>query len=181
MTAAAPAPTLDDLLAPFGPAADRFAAEPVPAAALPQPYRRLLDHTHHMTVTVEQFHGGPVDVRVLDRVHRGDDYARRIVLTRRRDGAAVQFGLVRIDLAALPPAVKAEILGGHTPLGRVLISHDVLRTVRPTAFLRVTPSAALCEALGLTEPEPLYGRLGVLTVDGKPAIRVCEVLAPTDR
>lgn len=179
MTAAAPAPTLDELLAPFGPAADRPDAEPVPAAELPQPYRGLLDHTHHMTVTVEAYHGCPVDVRVLDRAHRGDDYARRILLTRRRDGAVVQFGLVRIDLAALPPAVKAEIVAGQTPLGRVLIQHDVLRTVRPTAFLRVTPTPAMCDQLGLTDAVPLYGRLGVLTVNGKPAIRVCEILAPS--
>lgn len=174
MTPAAPAPTLDELYAPFGPHVERPAAEAIPAEELPEPYRRLLDHPHHMTVTVEAHHGGPVDVRVLESVRDGDDYARRILLARRRDGAVVQYGVVRIDLTALPPAVRAEVLGGQTPLGRILIAHDVLRTVTPTRFLRVTPTAELREQLG---DGPLYGRLGVLTVDGRPAIRVCEILA----
>ncbi len=174
MTAAPPAPTLDELYAPFGSGADRPTAVVITAGELPPQYRRLLDHTHHMTVTVEAFHDGPVDVRVLESVQAGDDYARRILLTRRRDGAVVQYGVVRIDLAALPSAVRAEVLGGQTPLGRVLIGHDVLRTVTPTSFLRVTPSAAMHEVLG---HGPLYGRLGVLTVEGRPAIRVCEILA----
>lgn len=173
MTADPPAPTLAELFAPF-PAAELPVVEVISAAELPPPFRRLLDHTHHMTVTVEEYHGGPVDVRVLESVHRGDDYARRILLTRRRDGEVVQFGAVRIDLLALPTAVRVEVLGGHTPLGRVLIRHDVLRTVIPTAFLRVTPTSDLAGWLG---DGPLYGRLGVLTVDGRPAIRVCEILA----
>ena len=173
MTAAPPAPSLAELFAPF-PASPPPAADLVPAAELPQPFRHLLDHTHHMTVTVEAHHGGPVDVRVLETARTGDDYARRILLTRRGDGAVVQFGAVRIDLAALPPAVRDEVLGERTPLGRVLISHDVLRTVTPTAFLRVTPTPDLAGWLG---DGPLYGRLGVLTVDGRPAIRVCEILA----
>ncbi len=173
MTAAPPAPSLADLFAPF-PASPPPTAEVIPAAELPQPYRRLLDHTHHMTVTVEEHHGGPVDVRVLESVRAGDDYARRILLTRQTDGAVVQFGAVRIDLAALPPAVRDEVLGGRTPLGRVLISHNVLRAVTPTAFLRLTPTPDLAGWLG---DGPLYGRLGVLTVAGRPAIRVCEILA----
>ena len=111
---------------------------------------------------------------MLESVRAGDDYARRILLARRRDGAVVQYGVVRIDLAALPPAVRAEVLAGDTPLGRVLIAHDVLRTVTPTAFLRLTPTPVMRELLG---EGPLYGRLGVLTVDGRPAIRVCEILA----
>lgn len=173
MTTAASIPTLSELYAPF-PNIERSTAEEIAADELPQPYRRLLDHTHHMTVTVEAHHNGPVDVQVLESVQRGDAYARRIILTRRQDGAVVLFGLVRIDLAALPPAVRAEVLGGQVPLGRILISHDVLRTVTPTSFLRVTPSPELQRQLG---DGPLYGRLGVLTVDGKPAIRVCEILA----
>ena len=168
-----PAPTVSELLAPF-PAAGPLPAEVVPAAELPEPYRRLLDHTHHMTVTVEAFHGGPVDVRVLESVRAGDDYARRILLTRRSDGTVVQYGVVRIDLAALSATVREEVLGGQVPLGRVLIAHDVLRTVTPTAFLRVTPAGELRAWLG---DGATFGRLGVLTVEGRPAIRVCEILS----
>ena len=34
-----------------------------PSQTLPEPYRRMLVHNHHMTVTMESFHGCPVDVR----------------------------------------------------------------------------------------------------------------------
>src|SRR5204863_10129261 len=36
------------------------------ASALPEPYRGLLAHTEHMTVTMEAFYGAPVAVRVLN-------------------------------------------------------------------------------------------------------------------
>ena len=49
----------------------------VPASEVPPPYHELLCHRHHMTVTVERFNRGPVDVRVLDRRTAGDIYARK--------------------------------------------------------------------------------------------------------
>src|SRR4029079_8826511 len=66
--------------------------------ALPEPYRGLLVHNHHMTVTVEEFFGGLVDVKVLERRHDGDTYARKILLALRSDGRIVQSGIVRIRL-----------------------------------------------------------------------------------
>ncbi len=44
----------------------------VPAALLPEPYRRLLAHDQHMTVTMEAYHGSPVRVEVLNRSRSGD-------------------------------------------------------------------------------------------------------------
>ena len=41
----------------------------VAAQDVPEPYRGLLVHEHHMTVTVEAYHGSPVNVRVLRRRH----------------------------------------------------------------------------------------------------------------
>lgn len=173
--------TLDDLYSLFPDRADEPTVEPIPPAELPEPYRRLLDHTHHMTVTVEQFYGRPVDVTVLDVWNRGDDYARKILLTLRPDGRVVQFGIVRIDLRVLTPPVRRQIEEQKTPLGRVLIQNDVLRTVRPTGFFRVTPSPAMTAWFGLTEPATTYGRIGVITADGKPAVRVAEILAPVGK
>ena len=131
-----------------------------------------------MTVTVEQFYGGPVDVKVLDVRHTADTYARKILLALQGTGQVVQFGIVRIDLSVLAPAVRDEIVSQRTPLGRVLIQHDVMRTVRPVSFFRATPSARMCEWFGLKRPEPTYGRLGVIYTDREPAIRVAEILAP---
>ena len=49
-------------------------AEHVASQTLPEPYRRMLAHNHHMTVTMESHHGCPVDVRILDRRLDGDFY-----------------------------------------------------------------------------------------------------------
>ena len=37
------------------------------ADAMPEPFSNLLAHEHHMTITVEEYHGDLVDVRVLAR------------------------------------------------------------------------------------------------------------------
>jgi chorismate-pyruvate lyase len=170
-------PTLDDLYALF-PDAARPTVEVISGDDMPEPYRRLLVHTHHMTVTVEAFYDHSVDVRVLKHVRHGETYARKILLTLRPTGQVVQFGLVRIDLSLLTPAVRDAILAEDTPLGRVLIEHNVLRRVQPTEYLRVTPDAAMAGWFG--RPEPTYGRLGVLFTDGRPAIEVLEILTPID-
>src|SRR5262249_56160344 len=63
---------------------------------LPPPYDRLLVHQHHMTVTVEAYHGTPVDVEVL-REHRGrQTYARQSMLRLRGSRRVVQFNLMRV-------------------------------------------------------------------------------------
>lgn len=173
-----PTPTFDDLYAPFPDHSDRPSVEFIEPGEMPEPYRGLLVHTHHMTVTVEAFYGDSVDVRPKQVARAGDDYARKIVLALRGSGRVVQFGLVRVDLGKLPPAVKDEIVSERTPLGRVLIQNGVLRTVRPTAYYRALPTPTMCVWLGLAEPVPLYGRLGVLTVNGQPAVEVAEILVP---
>lgn len=170
--------TLDELYAHFPDRSDRPATEPVHAESVPEPYRGLLVHTHHMTVAVEEFYGDAVDVKVLDTRHAGDFYARKILLALRGSGEVVQFGIVQIDMSLLAPAVREEIIGQKTPLGRVLIRHDVLRTVRPVEFFRASLSPAMSGWFGLSQPQPTYGRLGVIYTDHKPAIRVAEIMAP---
>jgi chorismate-pyruvate lyase len=150
------------------------------ASALPEPYRGLLAHTHHMTVTMEALYGSPVDVRVLDSDRLGDFYHRRIVLTLRSTGQIVQYGLVRIDLSLCSPPVRSAILSQNTPLGRILIEHNVLRRIEPTAFLRIDPGPTLTQAMQLAKPTPLYGRTGVIFCDDRPAIAVVEVPAPVE-
>ena len=150
----------------------------VSAPDVPEPYRGLLAHHHHMTVTVEAHYGGPVDVRVLESGRDGDGYFRRVVLTLHGTDRIVQYGLVRINLALLDPAVRAAIVEQKTPLGRILIEHNVLRRVEPTAFLRVEPGPTLCAHLALARPVTLYGRTGVIFCNDQPAIAVLEILSP---
>ncbi len=173
--------TLDELYAHFPDRADRPVTQVLPGEAVPPPYHELLVHAHHMTVTVEEFYGGPVDVKVLDARRVGDQYARKILLVLRSTGEVVQFGIVQIDLNFLSAPVRDEIVSQKTPLGRVLIRHNVLRTVRPVEFFRATLGPTMCEWFGLPRPEPTYGRLGVIYTDHKPAIRVAEILAPVRR
>lgn len=155
-------------------------AQPVAALDVPSPYRRLLVHPHHMTVTVEQFYGDKVNVRVLDTRTEQDEYSRKILLALKGSGKVVQFGIVRIDLNQLSPVVREKIVEGKTPLGRVLIEHNVLTQIHPTEFVKVSPNATLRGWFHMTKSEPLYGRLGVIAADGRPAIEVLEILAPIE-
>ena len=172
-----PTPSVESLFALF-PGSEPPPCEPISADDMPEPYRGLLVHTHHMTVTVERFYGGPVDVRVMRTTTSGDEYARQILLTTRDTNQVAQFGLVQIDLSLLSDKVRAEIVGGQTPLGRVLIENGVLRHILPAGYLRVAPCEQTQVWFGLSEPAATYGRLGVIFTDGKPAIEVLEILAP---
>ncbi len=153
-------------------------AETIPSYELPEPYRALLAHHHHMTVTVENFYRDRVDVRVLASRRDGAEYSRKILLELAGSRRVVQFGIVGIDLDLLSPAVRDRIVAEETPLGRVLIEHNVLREVHPTGYLRIAPNASLRTWFGMADDAPLYGRLGVITADGRPAIEVLEILAP---
>jgi hypothetical protein len=171
-------PSLAGLFAQFPPAADLPAYVIIPPHEVPPPYHALLVHEHHMTVTVEAHHGDLVDVRILARRQQGDSYSRKIVLALQQTGQIVQFGIVRIRLDYCSPAVRDEIVAGQTPVGRILIRHNVLRRIEPTAFLRLQGGPAQMAWFGLTEPRTLYGRLGIIHCDGQPAVEVLEIVAP---
>ncbi|MBI2805915.1 MAG: hypothetical protein HYX68_13120 [Planctomycetes bacterium] len=171
-------PDLDTLLLLFPPTSYLRDYKIIPADQVPKPYRDLLVHEHHMTVTVEAHHGSLVDVKVLEKIHAGDAYSRKILLALQGDGRIVQFGLVRIWLNYCTPEVRDEILSEKTPLGRILINHNVLRRIEPTEFLRVTPGPEMMQWFGLSRPEITYGRLAMIHCDGKPAIELLEIVAP---
>ena len=171
-------PDLQSLVELFPPPGDLPEYELVPADEVPQPYHGLLVHEHHMTVTVERYHGDLVDVRILARRQERDYYARKILLALQQTGRVVQFGIMRVNLAFCSEAVRQEIVAGQTPLGRILIQHDVLRRIEPTAFLRVIPGTAMMEWFDLKTPRPTYGRLAYIHCDGQPAVELLEVVAP---
>jgi len=162
----------------FPPAADVPSFERVAGDAVPQPYRKLLVHKRHMTVTQEAFHGDRVDVRILERRLVGDFYARKILLALHGSGEIVQFGIPRIDLRYCSKPVREEILFGQKPLGRILIEHKVLRRIEPTAYFRVTPSAAMVRWFSLDRPCTTFGRTGIIYCDERPAIEVLEIVTP---
>ena len=142
---------------------------------MPEDYRALLAHDDHMTVTVEAFHSCLVDVRVLREHRDGDVYGRTSLLTCQTTGKVVQFGVMRIDLSQLSPTVRDEIVAGGTPLGRVLIRHNVLRHVELQQLWRVTPSPLLLDQLELPAGAPLFGRSARIVVEGRPAVELLEI------
>jgi chorismate-pyruvate lyase len=77
-----------------------------------------------------------------------------------------------------PEPVRTAIVDGKTPLGRVLIQHDMLRRIEPTAFLRVRLDERMAGWFGVAPGSETYGRLGVIYTGDRPAVEVLEILVP---
>jgi hypothetical protein len=162
----------------FPPAEYMSRAELVPPGRVPPPYQQLLVNEEHMTLTVGRHHGDEVGVKVLEYRVAGDSYARKILLPLRRSGRIVMFGLMRVDFQYCSEEVRREIVAGQTPLGRILIEHNVLRRVEPTAFVRVVPAEAMMTWFGLDRPRPTYGRFALIHCDEQPAVELLEIVTP---
>ena len=119
--------------------------EYIPASTTPEPYKSMLVHEHHMTVNMENYHECQVDVKIIDRHLEGEQYSRKILLTKTGTDEVVQFGIVRFNFEYVTPAVKQEILDGNIPLGRVLINHNVFRHIDLNAILRLTAGPGLAK------------------------------------
>lgn len=172
-------PDLHSLVALFYGAADNLGRfEEVYLSKMPEPYRQLLAHTDHMTVTVEEYHRSLVDVSVLDRQITPTHYARKILLARQSDGQVVQYGIMRVNLSVLAPKVRRQIEAEETPLGRVLIEHDVLRRIHLMSLWKIAPGAELCRLFQLSEPRETYGRAAVIDFNEEPAVELLEIVPP---
>jgi len=137
------------------------------AGKVPEPSRSLLAHDHHMTVTLEKHHNSPVDVKVLATRTDGGHYSRKILLTRQSDDVVVQFGIV----------VRKEIEAKETPLGRILIAHDVLREVKLLNLFEIQCGEELASSLGFEPGQVCYGRTALIYCDGVPAIELLEIVS----
>jgi hypothetical protein len=152
--------------------------EHVPAALLPDAYRKMLAHDHHMTVTMESYYDCSVDVRVVDQRLDGDLYYRKILLFKSGTAIPVQFGIVRFDFQYVTPQVRHEILEGAIPLGRVLINHNVLRHIDLNALLQFRAGPALADYLQMPRGGVTYGRLATIFCNRRPAVDLLEIPAP---
>jgi len=152
--------------------------EHVAGSATPEPYKKMLVHDSHMTVTMESYHNCRVAVKVLAELHDGDIYSRKIVLTNKGTDTVVQFGIVRFDLRYVTDAVRQEILSKNIPLGRVLINHNVLRHIDLGAILRIQMGPGLAELFGTPVGDTTYGRLATIFCNQHPAVDLLEITAP---
>lgn len=171
--------SLDALMNPFRSAAPLFTkALHLPQAVTPEPYAGLLVHHEHMTVAMENFHKDRVDVEVLDRHLEGPILYRKIILRCSTSGVVVQFGLVRFDLRTVSQQVRDEIMAEETPLGRILINHNLLRHVDLNAILELSLGEELAALMEVPAGTTTYGRLATLFCDHQPAVDLLEVSRP---
>lgn len=152
--------------------------ERVDSASVPKVYRKLLDHSNHMTVTVESHHADQVDVEVLQSDFADEHYRREILLKTYQARRVVQYGIVRLNTRYLSDKPRNEILEQRKPLGRVLIEHDVLREIELFDLLRVECGPVLAKFFDVELGTVCYGRTALIHCDHEPAIELLEVVRP---
>lgn len=149
---------------------------PLRAEDLPEPFGRLLNHRDHMTTTLGDFYGVPVELRVLAERHDGDFYARKILLHLPGGASVVEFGIVRINMPHMPPPVRDEIFSRRKPLGDILIEHDLLREVEPLWFWRLPADGEIADSFASDRSLTPYARVGRIRVNGSAAIELVEAV-----
>lgn len=152
--------------------------ERVDSQLVPSVYRKLLDHTNHMTVTVEAHHCDRVEVEVLRSDVIGEHYRREILLKTQAAKTVVQYGIVRFNTKYLANDPRNEILAQRKPLGRVLIEHNVMREIELFDLLRVECGPVLAKHFGVAPGSVTYGRTALIHCDHEPAIELLEVVRP---
>jgi chorismate-pyruvate lyase len=150
----------------------------VDPSMVPSYYQELLNHTNHMTVTVEKHHSDSVDVEVLRSDVVQDHYRREILLRTHRQRQVVQYGIVRLNMRFLSKQPRDEILAQQKPLGRVLIEHDVLREIELFDLLRVVCGPVLARFFDVLPGRVTFGRTALLHCDDEPAIELLEIVSP---
>lgn len=172
---------LDTLVGLFFDRADDLATfSPRHHTQVPIAYRRLLAHTGHMTVTVEDRHAASVDVEVLQVERTQTHYSRKILLRRQPDRRVVQFGIVRLALDALELPTREEIFSERIPLGRVLIEHGIMRAVQLLGLWEVTCGRGLAAHFGTEVGHTTFGRTALIYCNSEPAVELLEIVAPED-
>ncbi len=159
----------------YGDLAEIGRFEPVNVDRLPDGYRKLLAHQEHMTVALENFHDSLVNVHVMDEWRDESSYARSSLLSRQSDGAIVQFGIMRIWLNDLPATAQAEITSRQSPLGRVLVEHNLLREVELISLWEIAPGPVLSKNLPLHGHASVFGRSAQILVQERPTVQLLEI------
>jgi len=155
-----------------------FDGQVIPPEEIPEPSRHLLVHEKHMTLTLTAHYNAFVEVQVKEMHYEGTLYSRKITLTAPRPAEApvVEFGLIRLDLQFVPQPIWQEIFHQRTPMGELLLRHNILQRIQPKWFLKFEPGSSVLNWMGAKYDKPLYGRLGTIYCNGEPAVEVLEVV-----
>jgi chorismate-pyruvate lyase len=158
------------------------AVEFIDAGELPSPYRQLLAHDNDMTPTLETFHGESTILKVICRRRIEDTLLRQVVLVTEQTGRPVEFGAIRIFLDRFDPDSLRFIVDCRRPLGAIMSNRAIPHIDRPSAFFRLVADDCICDALGLSGTNELYGRCNrIETPDGRLLARVVEILPPIEK
>jgi len=153
--------------------------ESVAAAAIPAPYRELLDHQQDMTSTLERFHKGRISLRVLQSQRDQHQYGREVVLVLDGTNTAVEYGAIQIALDAFDPEGQKQIIAGRRPLGAILAERRMSYFSRPITFLCVESDERMKLSLGLSDSCTLFGRCNRFTdPKGRQFASIVEILPP---
>ncbi len=144
--------------------------------SVPAPNDQLLDHDAHMTVTVEAYFKQPVDVEVHSSHRTENWYSREITLITQESKKVVQYGIVRLDVSKLEEHVWQKIEQQTSPLGRVLIEHNVLRKVELCGLWEIIAGPNLAKHMGQPVGSTLHGRTALIHCNGAAAIELLEIV-----
>ena len=153
-------------------------AEHVARESAPEPYRRMLVHEHHMTITMESYHDSAVEVQVVDSKYVDGLYCRKILLNKIGTTKNVQFGIVRFNFDFVTDSVREQIEAESIPLGRVLIQHNVLRHIDLGAIVKFEAGPGLSRYLQMEIGQETYGRMATIFCNGSPAVDLLEISSP---
>jgi hypothetical protein len=143
---------------------------------IPHPADALLVHHEHMTEVLQRHYGNPVRVHVLDERIDTSIYTRKVRLTLSTDDSTVEWGIARLDFRFMSDAIRDEILAKQTPLGAILIRHNVHRRIKPRWFMRFPPRGPMLSLFGETSDQPMFGRIGTIYCNHEPAIELLEIV-----
>ena len=148
---------------------------------VPQPYRSLLVHDSDMTRTLERHVGDRAVLRLLSTFSSGASYFRRILLAQGSAGRPMALGAIRVRLDAFTPQLRAKILAGRIPLGRILYEGRFAYTSTVQALLAVEPTPEIMGVFWMPESKMLYGRRSAMFRDETKIADIVEILPPLPR
>jgi chorismate-pyruvate lyase len=148
----------------------------IDSIGVPEPYRTLLVHDCHMTVSMENYHGSRVEVTVIQESRYGDSYCREICLARQLDAQVIQYGIVKMNLLHVGDEIRKEVESHAKPLGRILIDHGILRQVRLLSLYKVEVGEYLARVLQLRPGKSTFGRTAIIYCNREPAIELLEIV-----
>jgi chorismate-pyruvate lyase len=163
-------------------AADKLPLPPweqIAGEAMPQPYRQLLVHNGDMTPALENFHGKPIHLKLLNSRREGDHYMREVVLLLNGIRKPVEFGAISINLALFDAQSQQDILAGSRPLGTIMHRQDVRHSSRPSGFMKMQADALIAECFNLPQGTTVYARRNtLLTSKNESLAEIVEILPP---